>query len=138
DLDEVDQPATGEASQDVGADSPLGQLAGRDGIAVVRGEQLERRALAGAEPLGASERLPSGRGEANPAVAGRPGASGLAPGSGRNDERQAARRRRAVLAADPEAEADELRRRTGLQRGDRLDEPLGWQLAALGDLDDDA
>ena len=48
---------------------------------------------------------------------------------------EAARRGRAVFAGNPQAEANELRRRPRLQGLDRLRQALGWQVACLGHLD---
>ena len=60
------------------------------------------------------------------------------PGPGRQHQLRARARGRAVLAGDPEAEPDQLRRGARLERLERLGEPLRRQLGGLGHLDDDA
>jgi hypothetical protein len=67
-------------------------------------------------------------------AAGRcPGGSG----AGRQDEREAARRGRAVALGDPQAELDELRRHPLLEALERLDEPLRRQVAGRHDVHDE-
>ena len=58
--------------------------------------------------------------------------------AGRKHEREPACRRGDVLAPHPEPERDERLRHVGLQRGDRLGEPLGRQLALVGHVHDHA
>ena len=61
-----------------------------------------------------------------------------AAGAGRQHQRERARRRRAVLERDPAGQLDQLDRHVGLDGAPRREQPLGRDLAALGERDDDA
>ena len=113
------------------ASSPGRHLAGA--------QRFEHGALLGAEPLAAAEGGLAGGEDLGAKLglgAGR-AAAAAGPGPRRQHQLQPARGRRAVLAGDPEAEPHQLRRRSRLQRLDRLGEALGRQLGGLGELDHD-
>jgi hypothetical protein len=131
-----DQAALLEPAQDpaVGADR-RGQLAGRH---LAAAQRLEHGPLLGAEARFGGKRLLAGDGDLGAQLGPRPHPLPARPGARREHELQAARRGRAVLGGDPEAEPDELGRRPGLERFERLGEPLRRQLGALGEADDDA
>ena len=98
------------------------QLAVGARFAVEGGDDLlDRVRLLGEEP----RRL--GRGERDPRQLDPRPAAPAHPGPRRQHQSQPARGGRAVLAGDPEAEPDQLRRRAGLERFDRLGKPLSGQ-----------
>ncbi len=101
-------------------------------------QRLEHRPLLRPEPPAAAQRLLAGGSDLGPQLGPRADPLPAGPGPRRQHQLQAARGRRAVLAGDPEAEPDELRRGARLERLDRLGEPLRRQLGGLGELDDDA
>ncbi len=104
----------------VGADR-RGQLAARH---LPLPQSLQHRPLLDAEPAAAAQRLLPGRQDLRPQLELGADRAAAGPGPRRQHQLQAARGRRAVLAGDPEAEPDQLRRGTGLERLDRLRQPL--------------
>ncbi len=125
------QPPQGLA---VGADRG-GQLGARH---LAGAQRLQHRPLLDPEAPAAAQRLLAGRQDLRPQLD--LGADRAAAGAGarRQHQLQAARGGRAVLAGDPEAEPDQLRRGAGLERLDRLRQPLRRQLRGRGQLDHDA
>ncbi len=104
-------------------------------------EPAERRVLARPQPHRPRSRqgvAPGGgqRGLEQLARGGaRRGARG-GPGAGRQHERQPARGGRAVRLGQPESQVDEVGRNSGLERRDRLHQPLGRDLGAIADAHD--
>ena len=91
-------------------------------------------ALAEAGPPSSAAARPASVSSACSELRGRQRAAGARAGAGREHQREPARRRRAVLAGQPEAEAHERGGHVGLQRAQRLGEPLGRQVALLGEV----
>jgi hypothetical protein len=132
----LDQAAALEAPQRGGvAPGRSGQLGAGE---LPGSEGLEDRSLARAEPLAAGEGRGAGRRDRGSRLDPRADALSRRAGPRGQHQAKAAGRRGAVLAGNPEAEPDQLRRRPGLERPERLGEPLRRQLGALGDLDDHA
>ena len=130
-----DQPALLEPAQHlaIGADGGV-ELAGGH---LPRPQRLERRPLARAEPAPGGESLLAGGRDLGPQLGPRPDTGAVGADPGRQHQLQPARGGRAVLAGDPEPERDELGGRAGLERFERLGEPLRRQLGVLGEGDDD-
>ena len=99
-------------------------------------QRLQRGALARAQPLAALRGGQAGVGGARPQLQAGAHTPPASPGPGRQHQREPARGGRAILARDPEAQPDQLRRRPGLERLERLGEPLRRQLGTLGEVDD--
>ena len=132
-----DQPALLEAAQDLAVGADRGGELGRRHLSGAA-QRLQRRPLLDPEPLRAAQRRLAGGGDLGPQLDPRADPLTAGPGPRRQHQLEPPRGGRAVLARDPEAEPDQLRRRAGLERLDRLGEALGGQLGALGQLDDDA
>jgi len=99
-------------------------------------QMLERRALARAQSLAALQRGRPGLGQRGREREAHADARQPARArSGRKHQRQPARGRGAVLLAHPQAQADQLGRDAVLEGGERLDKPIGGQLALLGQPD---
>ncbi len=94
-------------------------------------------------PLVRAQRGRLGPGDSHCGVLRRGDGSAAAPaqaarGAGRDHQRQRAREGRAVLGGHPSRELDQLRGHARGEQADRLGEPLGRDLAAVGQADDDA
>ncbi len=118
------------------APAPLASVAG--GLRARR-ERAQHRALAQPQALPLGQRALPRLGALDLELDQRPHPPGLRSGAGarRQHQPEPARGSRAVLLPDPAPELDQLRRHPGLERLDRLGEPLGRQLAGLGEPDDD-
>ena len=90
-----------------------------------RPHRREQRGLALREPVGRADRL-------------RPPRHARLRAGVRGDEREPARRRRAVLDRDPARELDEIDGQLRVEHLARRDEPVVGDLGLLGDPDDDA
>jgi hypothetical protein len=135
----ADQTAGGEALQRVAigpaANPELAHRKLRAARDPAVGEHRQGGALAAPEPAALAEREPAGLGRGNERLEPGRHVPTVAAGPGWKHQLETAPRGRAVFAGNPQAEADELRRRPGLQGFDRLRQPLGWQVACLGQLD---
>jgi hypothetical protein len=137
DVPDVHQPAHLQRAQRrvVAAGLPAG--ARRAAWTARQGRQ--HRPLARPEALAIPGRVPAGRGQPHLERAADPGGAPHARSrAGRQDEREPARGRGAVLLGDPQPQAHQLRRHPAVEGRERLGKPFGRKLALVGDVDDHA
>ncbi len=99
---------------------------------------LQRRALAGSEPRTPGERFAPAGGDLGPDLGPRRNRPRRRGRPWWEREAEPPRRRRAVFARDPEPEPDKIGRSARLERAQRLDQPLGRNLAVLREPNDDS